>query len=60
MLGEGTYAKVIKGYDLLTGEAVAIKRMIVKDKDGHGMPYYIVREIFFLKHTHPHMITLLH
>jgi cyclin-dependent kinase 12/13 len=50
-VGEGTYGYVYRARDRRSGEAVALKRLIVH-KENSGFPLCAVREIKFLKSLH--------
>jgi cyclin-dependent kinase 2 len=58
-LGEGTYGIVYKGVDLVTKNAIAIKKIRLENED-EGMPSTTMREIAILKElSHPSIIQLL-
>lgn len=58
-LGEGTYGVVYKGIDLVTKNAIAIKKIRLENED-EGMPSTTMREIAILKElSHPNIIQLL-
>jgi serine/threonine protein kinase len=57
-IGEGTYGKVFKAIDKVTGDTVALKKML-KHHESEGFPRTETREIKLLKSVrHPHMIRL--
>mmetsp|Transcript_2999 Transcript_2999/g.6998 ORF Transcript_2999/g.6998 Transcript_2999/m.6998 type:complete len:359 (-) Transcript_2999:441-1517(-) len=57
-IGEGTYGLVYRGKDRETGEIVALKKVLLKDKN-NGFPLTSIREIQILrKLKHPNIITL--
>lgn len=57
-LGEGTYAVVYKGKNLLTGQQVALKEIRINADE--GAPSTALREIALLKELHhPNVLTLL-
>ncbi|CAM9469651.1 unnamed protein product [Discosporangium mesarthrocarpum] len=62
-IGEGTYGKVWKARDPVTGDAVALKMIKTTDKDGNtndgGFPITSIREIRILRSlTHPNIVDL--
>jgi cyclin-dependent kinase 2 len=58
LLGEGTYGKVFKAVDTITGHIVAIKKTLLDLEE--GVPSSTLREIYMLKAlTHDHIVTLL-
>jgi serine/threonine protein kinase len=58
-IGEGTYGKVFRGTDRVTGQHVALKKM-TPHHEGEGFPRTETREIKTLKSTaHPNMVRLI-
>jgi cyclin-dependent kinase 2 len=52
-LGEGTYGKVYLARDKITGEFVALKKMLLETED-EGIPSVAIREISLLKELSEH------
>lgn len=58
LLGEGTYGKVYKAIDTITGHVVALKKTLLDLNE--GVPSSTLREIYMLKALkHDHVVTLL-
>ena len=58
-IGKGTYGRVFKATDSVTGELVALKQILVKTEN-EGFPVTAVREIKILKQLdHPNVVRLL-
>ena len=60
LLGEGTYGRVFKGVDTLTGQPVAIKRAKVEMRSAGGVHFTTIREIKIMKNLeHRNLINLI-
>jgi serine/threonine protein kinase len=57
-IGEGTYGSVYKAVDMVTNEAVALKK-IKLDSEAEGVPSTAIREISLLRELdHPNIVCL--
>lgn len=60
LIGEGSYGKVIKCYDINLKRTVAIKYVKLEDPDGQEIPQTSLREMTILANTqHPNIIKLI-
>ncbi|KAA0161499.1 hypothetical protein FNF31_03782 [Cafeteria roenbergensis] len=58
-IGEGTYGKVYKARDKMTGEVVALKRIFLLNEKSEGFPLAGLREITSLRALrHPNIVDL--
>eukprot|EP01138_Halocafeteria_seosinensis_P014278 gb/GECG01014578.1/.p1 GENE.gb/GECG01014578.1/~~gb/GECG01014578.1/.p1 ORF type:complete len:432 (+),score=44.78 gb/GECG01014578.1/:1-1296(+) len=59
-IGEGTFGLVYKARHKVTGDIVALKRVILHNENSDGFPLTSLREIMILKRlSHPNIVNLL-